>query len=77
MDSMRENRIRKEKLDVLDLIIDVLRTHEIVLDGLVERLECLCYKLEADSSDDDVRATMGIVKQLSGEPLKVMKDEAR
>jgi hypothetical protein len=32
---------KKEKLDVLDMIIDVLCTHEIMLDALMGRLESL------------------------------------
>lgn len=38
------SKVNLEKVDVLDLIIDVLREHEKKLDELVERLERLNSK---------------------------------
>ena len=52
---------KKEKLDVLDLIIDVLYTHEIMLDAMIERLERLCHKLETISSSDEAQRTKEII----------------
>ncbi|MGD2142024.1 MAG: hypothetical protein PVH79_00925 [Candidatus Bathyarchaeota archaeon] len=37
----------KDRLDVLDLIIDVLMTHEAKMDALSQRMEGLCRRLEA------------------------------
>ena len=65
---------RKEKLDVLDLIIDVLCTHEIMLDAMIERLENLCHKLETISSSDEAQRTKEIISKLSEDPLKMIQD---
>ena len=46
-----------EKLDVLDLIIDILITHEMMLDAMIGRLEGLCYDFEASTSGDDARSS--------------------
>ena len=65
---------RKEKLDVLDLIIDVLCTHEIMLDAMIERLENLCYKLETISLSDEAQRTKEIISKLSEDPIKMIQD---
>lgn len=65
---------RKEKLDVLDLIIDVLCTHEIMLDAMIERLESLCYKLETISPSDEAQRTKEIISKLSEDPIKMIQD---
>jgi hypothetical protein len=64
---------KKEKLDVLDMIIDVLCTHEIMLDDLMGRLESLCYKLEAASKGDDVQTTKEIIEKISDDPIRVIR----
>ena len=70
----REGISRKEKLDVLDLIIDVLCTHEIMLDAMIERLENLCYKLETISPKDEAQRTKEIISKLSEDPIKMIQD---
>ena len=65
---------KKEKLDVLDMIIDVLCTHEIMLDALIERLESLCYELEATSTGDDVQTTKEIIEKISDIPIRAIQD---
>lgn len=65
---------KKEKLDVLDMIIDVLCTHEIMLDALIGRLESLCYKLEATSTGDDVQTTKEIIEKISDNPIRIIQD---
>ncbi len=69
-----ERKSKKEKLDVLDLIIDVLCTHEIMLDAMIERLENLCHKLETISSSDEAQRTKEIISKLSEDPLKMIQD---
>ena len=65
---------RKEKLDVLDLIIDVLCAHEIMPDAMIERLESLCYKLETISPSDEAQRTKEIISKLSEDPIKMIQD---
>ncbi len=61
MDSIfGSNMSVKEKLDVLDLIIDTLLTHEMMLDAMIGRLEGLCYNFEATSSSDEVLSTKNL-----------------
>jgi hypothetical protein len=77
LDPMRdygEGTSSKEKMDVLDLIIDVLRTHEAMLDVLAGRLENLCYRLEAVSQDDDFQSTGEIDAKISEERISIIQD---
>lgn len=77
MDPMRdygEGTSSKEKMDVLDLIIDVLRTHEAMLDVLAERLESLCYRLEAVSQGDGFQRTGEIDAKISEERISIIQD---
>ena len=37
----------KEKMDVLDFIINILREHERTFDTLIKRLEMLCQEQES------------------------------
>lgn len=69
-----EGMSKKEKLDVLDLIIDVLYTHEIMLDAMIERLESLCHKLEIISSSDEAQRTKEIISKPCEDPIKMIKD---
>ena len=69
-----EGMSKKEKLDVLDLIIDVLCTHEIMLDAMIERLESLCHKLETISYSDEAQRTKEIILKLCEDPIKMIQD---
>lgn len=46
--SISENMTFTEKIDVLDLLINILREHEEKLDELVERLEIVSRTIESD-----------------------------
>lgn len=65
---------KKEKLNVLDMIIDVLCTHVTMLDALIERLKSLCYELEATLTGDDVQTTKEIIEKISDIPIRVIQD---
>lgn len=64
----------KDKLDVLDLIIDVLLTHEMMLDAMIGRLEGLSYKFEAVSSSDEVMSTKDFIEKLSENPIEMVQE---
>jgi len=64
----------KEKLDVLDLIIDVLLTHEMMLDAMIGRLEGLCYNFGATSSSDEVLSTKEFIEELSENPIEMVQE---
>jgi len=65
----------KEKLDVLDFIINILREHERTLDDIVGRLEILFQETERKSirqEYDPVSLRMQkILSDLLGEPIQV------
>lgn len=65
----------KEKLDVLDFIINILREHERNLDDIVGRLEVLFQEFERKSirqEYDPVSLRMQkILSDLLGEPIQV------
>jgi hypothetical protein len=69
-----EGMSKKEKLDVLDLIIDVLCAHEIMLDAMIERLESLCHKLETILPSDEAQRTKEMISKLSEDPIKMIQD---
>jgi len=64
----------KDKLDVLDLIIDVLLTHEMMLDAMIGRLEGLCYNFWATSSSDEVLSTKEFIEKLSENPIEMVQE---
>jgi hypothetical protein len=64
----------KEKLDVLDLIIDVLLTHEMMLDAMIGRLEGVCYNFGATSSSDEVLSTKKYIEKLSENPIEMVQE---
>ncbi len=64
----------KEKLDVLDLIMDVLLTHEMMLDAMIGRLEGLCYNFEATSSSDEVLSTKEFIEEISENPIEMVQE---
>lgn len=49
-----------EKVDVLDLLINVLREHEEKLDTLVERMETVCSRCPAikDEAEEEEEETI-------------------
>ena len=65
----------KEKLDVLDFIINILREHERTLDNLIGRLEILYEEFERKSIrqeyDPVSLRTQQILNDLLGEPIQV------
>lgn len=65
----------KEKMDVLDFLINILREHEKSLDNLVGRFEILFQELERRSMTqkyDLVGLRMQeILNDLLGEPMRV------
>ncbi len=63
----------KDKLDVLDLIIDVLLTHEMMLDAMIGRLEGVCYNF-ATSSGDEVLSTKEFIEKLSENPIEMVQE---
>ena len=65
----------KDKLDILDLIIDVLLTHEMMLDAMVGRLEGLCYKFETAWSGDEVLSTKEFIEKLSENPIEMVQED--
>ncbi len=74
MDSIfGSNMSVKEKLDVLDLIIDVLLTHEMMLDAMIGRLEGVCYNFGATSSSDEVLSTKEFIEELSENPIEKVR----
>ncbi len=75
MDSdFRSNMSVKEKLDVLDLIIDTLLTHEMMLDAMIGRLEGVCYNFGATSSSDEVLSTKEFIEELSDNPIEMVQE---
>lgn len=65
----------KEKLDVLDFIINILREHEKSLDDVVGRFETLFQELERKSLrqtfDPVSLRTQEILNDLLGEPMLI------
>jgi len=65
----------REKMDVLDFIINILREHEITLNNLVRRLEMLCQEFERrimrERYDTVSLRTQEILNDLLGEPISV------
>jgi hypothetical protein len=64
----------KEKLDVLDLIIDTLLTHEMMLDAMIGRLEGVCYNIGDTSSSDEVLSTKELIEELSENPIETVQE---
>lgn len=75
MDSIiGSNMSVKEKLDVLDLIIDTLLTHEMMLDAMIGRLEGVCYNIGDTSSSDEVLSTKELIEELSENPIETVQE---
>jgi hypothetical protein len=64
----------KERLDVLDLIIDTLLTHEMMLDAMIGRLEGVCYNIGDTSSSDEVLSTKELIEELSENPIETVQE---
>ena len=64
----------KEKLDILDMIINILSSHEMKLDALTQRLESLCYHLETKLDIEDDRSTREILSGLIENTIEFNKD---
>lgn len=61
---MCPNSERQEKIDTLDLIIDVLKEHEKILDKLAERLESIVDDLEARGAEGEkIRESISLIDE--------------
>lgn len=65
----------REKLDVLDFIINILREHESALDNLIRRLDMLCQEFERsimrEKYDTVSLRTKEILNDLLGELISI------
>ena len=64
----------KEKLDILDMIINILSSHETKLDALTHRLENLCYHLESQLDIEDDMTTEEILLGLRENAINFKND---
>ncbi len=75
MDSdLGSNMSVREKLDVLDLIIDTLLTHEMMLDAMIGRVEGVCYYFGATSSCDEVLSIKDFIEEISENPIEMVQE---
>ena len=63
----------KERLDILDLIIDVLAVHEANMDVLTQRLEDICQRMEITTRYQKIELYEDILHQIMEKKLEITK----